>query len=182
MGIGRKFLVKKSPAPYSSLALALAAALLFAAGSVAFSLDVYGSKEGDYSVSFPSPPKEAIQTGSNYRIVSHVVSEDNVIYIVAHGDFVVPPPPELELDANIDNYVKELHATVASRGPLTFGRGDKTLPAKQFSYQSERLTGKGIVVVDGKSSYLAAATAVKPNNHDVAVNAFVSSFTLAPAK
>ena len=110
------------------------------------------------------------------------MKDNDVIYIVAHGDFEVALQADLELDANIDNYVKELHATVASRGPLTFGRGDKTLPAKQFTYQSERLTGKGIVVVDGKSSYLAAATAVKPDNHDVAVNAFVSSFTLAPAK
>jgi hypothetical protein len=172
--------VKKSPAPYS--AFALAAALLFAAGSTAFSLDVYGSNEGDYSVNFPSPPKEDVQTSSNYRIVSHVVSEDNVIYIVAHGDFVVPPPPEQELDANIDNYVKELHAKVLSRGTLAIARGDKPLLAKQFTYEGDRLTGKGIVVVNGKSSYLAAASALKPYSREAKVNAFVNSFTLAPAK
>ncbi|HXM30797.1 MAG TPA: hypothetical protein VN919_01385 [Xanthobacteraceae bacterium] len=180
MGIDRKFLVKKSLTLYSSLALA--AALLFTASAAALSSNVYSSVAGNYSVSFPSPPQENVQTTPAYRIVTHVVKDNDVIYIVAHGDFEVALQADLELDANMDNYVKELHATVASRGPLTFGRGDKTLPAKQFTYQSERLTGKGIVVVDGKSSYLAAATAVKPDNHDVAVNAFVSSFTLAPAK
>jgi hypothetical protein len=172
--------VKKFLMRYS--ALALAAALLFAAGGAALSLDVYGSNEGEYSVSFPSPPKEDIQTSSNYRIVSHVVSVDNVIYIVAHGDFIVPPPPDLELDANIDNYVKEIHATVTSRGTLAIARGDKPLLAKQFAYDGDRLTGKGIVVVQGKSSYLVAASALKPNNREAAVNVFVNSFALVPAK
>jgi len=87
--------VKKSLAPYS--ALALAAALLLAAAGAAFSLDVYPSVAGDYSVSFPSIPTEDVQTTPAYRIVSHAMSADNVIYIVAHGDFQVPPPPEIDL-------------------------------------------------------------------------------------
>ena len=172
--------MKKFLIPYS--AFAFAAALLFAAAGAALSPDVYPSVAGDYSVSFPSPPQENVQTTPAYRIVTHVVKDNDVIYIVAHGDFEVALRADLELDANIDNYVKELNASVASRGPLTFGRGDKTLPAKQFTYQSERLTGKGIVVVDDKGSYLAAATAIRPDNHDAAVNAFVSSFRLVPAK
>jgi hypothetical protein len=172
--------VKKFLSHYFAFAFAIA--LLFAAGSAALSLDVYNSTAGDYSVNFPSRPKEDIQTSDNYRIVSHVVSVDNVIYIVAHGDFVVPPPPDLELDANIDNYAKELHATVTSRDVLAIARGDKPLQAKQFTYEGDRLAGKGIVVVDGKSSYLAAASVLKPNSRESAMNAFVSSFTLEPAK
>jgi hypothetical protein len=179
MGISREFPVKRSLAPYSLLALA--AVLLFAAGAT-LSLDVYPSTAGDYFVNFPSTPKEDVQTSANYRIVSHVVSDDNVIYIVAHGDFQVPPPPEVELDANIDNYVKELHANVLSRGTLAIARGDKPLLAKQFTYEGDRLAGKGIVVVDGKSSYLAAASALKPASREAAVNAFLSSFRLVPPK
>jgi hypothetical protein len=172
--------VKKSLAPYSSLALA--AALLFAAAGAAFSLDVYPSVAGDYSVDFPSTPKEEVQTTPAYRIVSHAINVDNVIYIVAHGDFQVPPPPEIELDANIDNYVKELHANVLSRGTLAFARGDQPLLAKQFTYEGDRLSGKGIVVVDGKSSYRAAATALKPYSREAAVNTFLGSFALVPPK
>jgi hypothetical protein len=172
--------MKKFLFPYASFAFA--AALLFAAAVAALSPNVYGSVAGDYSVSFPSSPQENIQSTDTYRIVSHALREDNVIYIVAHGDFVVPPPADLELDANIENYVKELHAQVLSRAPLAIGRGDKSLPAKQFTYESDRVAGKGIVVVDGKSSYIAAASSVKPNNREAAVNAFVSSFMLVPAK
>jgi hypothetical protein len=178
LGIGRKFLVRKPLAPYSAFVLAVA--LLFAAAATALAPYVYPSVAGDYAVNFPSTPKEDVQTSSAYRIVSHAISEDSVIYIVAHGDFQVPPPPEIELDANIDNYVKELHANVFSRGPLAIGRGDKPLLAKQFTYESDRMTGKGIVVVDGKSSYLAAASALKPASREAAVNAFLSSFRLVP--
>jgi hypothetical protein len=172
--------VKKFLSRYS--AFALAAAMLFAAGGAALSLDVYNSVAGDYAVIFPSPPQETTQSTDAYRIVSHAVRADEVIYVVAHGDFVVPPPVELELDADIDNYVKELHAQVLSRGPLAFARGDRSLPAKQFTYDGDRLSGRGIVVMDGKSSYIAAASALKPNNREAAVNAFVNSFALLPAK
>jgi hypothetical protein len=160
----------------------LAAALLLAGAATALAPYVYGSTAGDYTVNFPSDPKEDVQTTSVYRIVSHAIREDSVIYIAAHGDFQVPPSPEVELDANIDNYVKELHADVLSRGPLAFARGDQALQAKQFTYESDRLTCKGIVVVDGKSSYLAAATALKPYNREAAVNAFLNSFRLVPPK
>jgi len=53
-------------APYS--AFALAAALLFAASAAALSSNVYSSVAGDYSVSFPSPPQENVQTTPAYRI------------------------------------------------------------------------------------------------------------------
>ncbi|HLL26489.1 MAG TPA: hypothetical protein VKT73_02410 [Xanthobacteraceae bacterium] len=162
-------------------AFALAASLLFAAGAAALSGSVYGSVAGDYSVSFPAPPEEHVHPGSGFRIVTHVVRDDNVIYIVAHGDFEVPVQADIELDANIDNYVKEFGAKVTSRGTLAFGRGDKPMPARQFIYDSDRVSGKGIVVVDGRSSYLVAATAVKPSSREPAVNAFVSSFKLIPA-
>ena len=170
--------MNKFPFPCSSFALA--AALLLAAAGAALALDTYGSEAGDYSVSFPSQPQENTQTTSAYRIVSHAVREDNVIYIVAHGDYTAQLDPELELNANIDNYVKELHAQVLSRIPLAFVRGDRPLLAKQFTYDGDRVAGKGIVVVEGKTSYIAAASAVKPNNREAAVNAFVSSFKLVP--
>jgi hypothetical protein len=172
--------VQKFLSRYSTLALA--AALLLAAAGMAFSLDTYDSGAGGYSVVFPSPSEENIQTTPNYRIVTHVLREDNVIYIAAHGDYTMQLDPELELNANIDNYVKEIRARVLSRGTLVIARGDKPLLAKQFTYESDQLLGKGIVVVEGKTSYLAAASAVKPNNREKAVSAFVSSFVLVPAK
>jgi hypothetical protein len=164
------------------LSLALAAAFLFAATDMALSLDTYNSGAGGYSVVFPSSSQENIQTTPAYRIVTHVLREDNVIYIAAHGDYTEALDPELELNANIDNYVKQISAQVLSRGTLAIARGDKPLLAKQFTYESDRLIGKGIVIVEGKTSYIAAASALKPNNREAAVNAFVNSFMLVPAK
>jgi len=124
-----------------------------------------------------------VNTGSNYRIVSHTLKAGDVIYIVAHGDFTEPVKAEIELDANISNYVNEISGShLTSRESLAFARGDRALPAKQFTYDGTRASGKGIVVVDGKSSYLVAAAVVKPYNRDKAVNAFLASFKLVPGK
>jgi hypothetical protein len=172
--------VKKFRISYGSFALA--AALLFAAGSAALSLDTYTSEAGSYSVVFPSPSQENIQTTPAYHIVVHVLREDNVIYVAGHSDYAEALDPELELNANIDNYVKQISARILSRGTLAIARGDKPLLAKQFTYESDQLIGRGIVVVEGKTSYIAAASAVKPNGREVAVNAFVNSFVLVPAK
>ncbi len=162
-------------------AFALATSLLFAAGAVALSASVYGSVAGDYTVNFPIPPDEHVKPGSGFRVVTHVARDDNVIYVAANNDFEVPVPADLEIDADIDNFVKEFSGSVTSRSPLAFARGDRNLPAKQFTYDSDRFNGKGIVVVDGRSSYLVIAAVIKPNNREAAMNAFVSSFKLIPA-
>ena len=165
---------------YSAL---LAAALWLATGGAASSLEVYGSKEGDYSVNFPASPQEEINNGGNFRVVSHALRHDGVIYIVAHGDFAEPVKPDVELDANIDNYVNAIRGCrLTWRGALAFARGARPLPAKQFLYESDQLTGKGFVVVDGASSYLVAASVLKPYKREKAAEGFLASFTLVPKK
>jgi len=161
----------------------LAAALWLAAGAAAASLEVYGSKEGDYAVDFPARPQEEIENGGNFRLVSHALSHDGAIYIAAHGDFAEPVKADLELDANIDNYVNAIRGCrVTWRGALAFARGARPLPAKQFLYESEQLTGKGYVVVDGSSSYLVAVSVLRPNRRERAAEGFLASFTLLPKK
>jgi hypothetical protein len=168
---------------FRPFSFALAAALLLLARGIAVSLEVYGSTAGEYSASFPAPPEENTRTGPNFRIVSHALRANGVIYIVAHGDFTEPVNAEVELDANIVNYVNEIRGSrLTSRGPIAFARGDKSLPAKQFTFDGELLKGKGIVVVDGKSSYLVSAGSMKPDNHEAAVDAFLASFRLVPGK
>jgi hypothetical protein len=52
--------------------------------------------------------------------------------------------------------------------------------AIHFSYESDQQSGEGIVAVDGTSSYLVAASSVKPANHPETVHAFLDSFRLEP--
>lgn len=152
----------------------------FAAGTSARALEVYSSNEGSYSVNFPALPQETVRNMGPNRLVAHAEREGDVVYVAAHGDFVEAIKPDVEMNANIDNYAREVHASVTARQPVSLQRGERTLPGIAFSYDGERQAGKGIVVVDGTSSYLVAAGSVKPSRHPAEVDAFVGSFRLAP--
>jgi hypothetical protein len=142
----------------------------------------YASNEGDYSVNFPAPPSETVRDIGPNKLIAHAMRAGDVVYVAAHGDFVDKVKPDVEMNANIDNYAREVHAKVTSRLPFTIQRGEKTLEGIQFAYEGERQSGKGIVVVDGTSSYLVAASSIKPAHDEAAVNAFLNSFRLEPKK
>jgi len=161
----------------------LVAACIWLTNTSASARDVYPSKEGDYAIEFPAKPAEEIDTSGGLRVVMHVLKNDEVIYIAGHGDLAVAPKPEVELDASIEKYVAAIRGCrLMSRAPLAFARGGKPVAAKQFTYESNQIVGRGIVVVDGVSSYIVAASALKPYNRQKAVDAFLGSFALAPAR
>lgn|GEM_PF-1543410 len=142
----------------------------------------YASNEGAYSVNFPEAPSETVRDIGPNKLIAHAMRVGDVIYVAAHGDFVDKIKPDIEMNANIDNYAKEVHAKVTSKLPFTVQRGERTLEGIQFVYDGERAAGKGIVVVDGTSSYLVAASSIKPAHDEAAVNAFLNSFRLEPKK
>lgn len=157
-----------------------AVALLLALAHPALALETYPSKEGSYSINFPVIPKETVQEIGPNRLIARAVRAGNVIYVAAHGDFVEAMNPDVEMNANIENYTREIHASVVSRAPVTIPRGVKTLSGIEFAYDGEQQGGRGIVVVDGTSSYLMAASSVKPAREETAVSAFLNSFRLLP--
>ena len=158
---------------------AFAGLLMLALPAQAFE---YASNEGDYTVNFPEAPSETVRDIGPNKLIAHAMRVGDVIYVAAHGDFVETVKADVEMNANIDNYAKEVHAKVTSRLPFTLQRGEKTLEGIQFVYDGERSAGKGIVVVDGTSSYLVAASTIKPAHDEAAVNAFLNSFRLEPKK
>ena len=161
----------------SRIAFAVA---LIAIVSPAYSLDVYSSAAGNYSVNFPSPPEEHIQEDGKDHVVTHIVRYDNAIYVVSHCGYVDVPNAEIEMDASINNYVKEISSHVVSRSPIKIMREDKLLRGKQFSFNGDRLVGRGVVVLDGKTSYMIAAGGIKPASREAEVSAFLGSFKLLP--
>jgi hypothetical protein len=156
------------------------ALLWLLAAAPADALQIYASNEGGYAVNFPAPPSETVREIGKNKLIAHAEREGDVIYIAAHGDFTDKVKPETEMNANIDNYAREVHAIVTSRYAVTFQRGGRTLEGIQFTYDSERSFGKGVVVVDGTSSYLVAAGCVKPAHEEQAIEAFINSFRLLP--
>lgn len=145
-------------------------------------LETFNSNEGAYTINFPATPRESVQESGKNRLVAHVVREGDVVYVAANGDFAEAIKADVEMNANIENYTREINARVTSRAEVTIPRGDRTLTGIQFSYEGAVQDGKGIVVVDGTSSYLVAASAIKPADGELAVNAFLNSFRLMPKR
>jgi hypothetical protein len=142
--------------------------------------ETFASNEGSYSVNFPSVPEETVREIGPNKLVAHAMRDGDVLYVAAHGDFTAKVDAGTEMNANIDNYTREVHAKVTSRLPFTIVRGGRTLEGIQFTYDGDRQAGKGVVVVDGTSSYLIAASSIKPAQDEHAVDEFVNSFRLAP--
>jgi hypothetical protein len=142
--------------------------------------ETYASNEGSYSVNFPSAPEETVREIGPNKLVAHAIRNGDVLYVAAHGDFTAKVDAGTEMNANIDNYTREVKAKVTSRLPFTIERGGRTLEGIQFTYDGDRQAGKGVVVVDGTSSYLVAASSIKPAQEMRAVDEFVNSFRLAP--
>jgi hypothetical protein len=161
---------------------ALLLLLMLALSSPLAALETFRSNEGGYAINFPAPPVESVHESGKNRLIAHIARNGDVIYIAANGDFAEAIKPDAEMNANIENYAREINARVTSRAEVTIPRGDRTLTGIQFSYDGAAQDGKGIVVVDGTSSYLVAAGSIKPADEESAVNAFLNSFRLMPKR
>ena len=156
----------------------LTAALCWTDGS---SAEVpFTSPEGGYSVSFPVQPRETVETRPDGKIFSYLVRQNDVAYGTSHVEYNADLDVEQELQANAVNFADALKAPVTSRRrtQVTAASGEK-LPELEFAYESDKLAGKGIVIVSGRRSILATAFAYKPNDRRTAIDQFLQSFKLA---
>jgi hypothetical protein len=82
--------------------------------------------------------------------------------------------------ANAVNFADAVKAPVTSRRRTQFiaASGEK-LRQLEFSCESDKLADKGIVIVSGRRSIMAAAFAFKPNDRRAAIDRFLPSFRLA---
>jgi hypothetical protein len=154
------------------------AALLLPAGVAA--QVPFTSAEGGYSISFPAEPRETVETKPEAKIFSYIVRQDDAVYGSSHVEYNSDLDVEQELQANAVNFAAALQAPVTSRRrtELTAASGTK-LPELEFTYESDKLAGKGMVIVSGRRSILVTAFAVKPNDRRTAVDRFLHSFKLA---
>jgi len=155
----------------------LAAELCWAAGA---SAEVpFTSPEGGYSVSFPVEPRETVETRPDGKIFSYMVRQNDAAYGTSHVEYKSDLDVEQELQANAVNFADALKAPVTSRQrtQVTAASGEK-LPELEFAYESDKLAGKGIVIVSGRRSILVTAFAFKPNDRRAAIDQFLQSFKL----
>ena len=156
----------------------LAAALLPVAGASA--QVPFTSAEGGYSVSFPAEPRQTAATKPAGKIFSYTVRHDDAVYGSSHVEYNSELDIEQELQANAVNFADAVKAPLTSRRRTQFtaASGEK-LPELEFTYESDKLAGKGLVIVSGRRSIMAAAFAFKPNDRRAAIDQFLQSFKLA---
>jgi hypothetical protein len=169
--------VPRTQRRFAALAV-LAVALCWAAGASAEM--PFTSPEGGYSVSFPAEPRETVETRPDGKIFSYMVRQNDAAFGTSHVEYNSDLDVEQELQANAVNFADALKAPVTSRRrtQLTAASGEK-LPELEFAYESDKLAGKGIVIVSGRRSILVTAFAFKPNDRRTAIDQFLQSLKLA---
>ena len=157
----------------------LAAVLLLLLPAAAAAQVPFTSTEGGYSISFPAEPRETVETKPEGKIFNYIVRQDNAAYGSSHVDYKSDLDVEQELQANAANFADAMQAPVTSRRRTEFTApsGDK-LPELEFTYESDKVAGRGIVVVSGRRSILVTALALKPNDRRAAIDRFLQSFKL----
>src|SRR5205823_11985830 len=110
-------------------------------------------------------------------IVSYLLREDDAVYGTSHVDYSSDIDVEQELQANAMNFAGALRAPLTSsqRAEFSSTSGAK-LPEREFTYENERVSGKGFVIVSGRRSILVTAFALKPNDRRAAIDGFLQSF------
>jgi len=161
----------------ASLAVTLAAVWPAAAAPYQFT-----SAEGSYSLAFPAGPQEEINESETARSVLNALNHDNGYFAVVHVDHKFDPKPTDELEGNINKFTQQFNAPTQTRKKRKFTRaaGDQ-LPAEEFTFENEELKGKGIVIVDGRRTYMITAFALKPHDRQAAIDRFMKSFKLKVA-
>jgi hypothetical protein len=165
-----------------ALGFALLLALLIAAAGAAAAPHQFSSADGGYTVAFPAMPQEQITQEDNARTVLNALNHDNGYYAVVHVDHAFAVNTNDELEENIAKFCKQIGAPTQMRRKRKFAKGGgEQLPAEEFTFESEELVGKGIVMVEGQRTYMAVAFGVKPTNRKAAVDRFIASFKFKAA-
>ncbi len=164
--------------------LAWVMAILVAAPAVMAAPHQFSSSDGGYAVTFPAMPQEQVTQENNARTVLNALNHDNGYYAVVHVDHAFDVKTDDELEENITRFSKQIRAPTQLRRKRKFTKGPgEQLPAEEFTFESDELVGKGVVVVEGQRTYMAVAFGLKPHNRKVAVDRFLASFKFkAPAK
>ena len=142
----------------------------------------YNSVSGRFSVLMPSTPEEKTETTESdhgpYTTHLFVVRDNNNVYLIGFVDY---DPSfnfnrQAELEANRDNFVKGIKATLIGSRPLTLDG----YPALEFSAEAGDRTFQSRVYMVGRRPYQIVIGYPKDDPDAVARNRFFESFKVSP--
>lgn len=142
----------------------------------------YNSVSGRFSVLMPSTPEEKTETTDSdhgpYTTHLFVVRDGNNVYLIGWVDY---DPSfnfnrQAELEANRDNFVKGINATLTSTRAFTLDG----YPALEFSAEAGDRTFQSRVYMVGRRPYQIVIGYPKDDPDAVARNRFFESFKVSP--
>ena len=142
----------------------------------------YNSVNGRFSVLLPETPEEKTETTQSdhgpYTTHLFVVRDEKNVYLIGWVDY---DPSfnfnrQAELEANRDNFVKGINATLlATRSTILEG-----YPALEFSAETTDRTFRSRVYMVGRRPYQIVVGFPKDEPDPVATNRFFNSFKVSP--
>lgn len=142
----------------------------------------FTSAEGRFSVFMPGTPKDQVQTTPSnigpYTTHLFTLRHPRHVFLIGYVDY--DPSfnfnPQAELEANRDQFVKNLKATLlTTRNVRVDG-----YPALEFSAETEERIFKSRVYIVGRRPYLIVLGSAKGVDNTPALNRFFSSFKITP--
>lgn len=139
------------------------------------------SAEGRYSIMFPATPQRNDSSQAGVSLTTYVVRAGDNVFVLAEGLFASDiPDAAAMMDQDVTGYINSLEGgRETSRQSADFVTSSgKLLPARQFSFESNTMAGKGLVVVSGRRDIVIGAQSIKPNGTGAPNDKFIASFRL----
>jgi hypothetical protein len=142
----------------------------------------YNSVSGRFSVLMPVTPQEKTETTESdhgpYTTHLFIAKSDPNVFLIGWVDY---DPSfnfnrQAELEANRDNFVKGINATLVSTRSLNLDG----YPALEFSAETADRTFKSRVYMVGRRPYQIVIGYPKDDPDAVAINRFFNSFKVSP--
>ena len=142
----------------------------------------YNSENGRFSVLMPETPQEQTETTQSdhgpYTTHLFVVRDTKNVYLIGWVDY---DPSfnfnrQAELEANRDNFVKGIKATLTSTRAFVLDG----YSALEFSAETEDRTFKSRVYMVGRRPYQIVVGTPKDDPDAVSTNRFFNSFKVSP--
>jgi len=119
----------------------------------------------------------SVDDGVKYTMLSSFDMEGTMC-MVAVGDYPSIASAAVELEANRDNFVGGMGATVTSNLSKTMPRGASNLPALEFDAENDKHRMKSLVVIDNLRVYQVAGVIYRTTGNPADLETCVRSFKL----
>ncbi|MGJ4902476.1 hypothetical protein ACQR0V_12975 [Bradyrhizobium sp. HKCCYLS2058] len=116
-----------------------------------------------FSVEFPTPPEEKSSGLLGLSSTTFLAKDGNKAFAVFHAAWPMQGKPALMMQSMLDGLVERISGEFLSIDKTEFKSASGTmLPAKRFTFSSDKVWGGGLTTVSGPHTFLVQVMKRKP--------------------